>query len=128
MKAVLWAAGTILLAGAALLLWPIGPGPMVTTLRTARHQVTMTVDDPKRGANTFGLEIVDRTGEPATMTPVTIELVMPAMGHALPPVTAIGTGPGRYRVPDTDIPMAGQWEMTVSLAGTEKALFSLLLT
>ena len=127
-KYPLLAVAVIVIALVALILWPRDPAEPAFTAHTARHTVNLTVDHLEQGPNTFDVKVTDSAGTPLAANTVTVELVMPQMGHALPPVTAARTGPGRYRARDTDIPMPGQWEVTVSLPGTEKAVFSLLVT
>ena len=126
-KYSLLAAAVIAIAMTTLLLWPRDPAKPVFTAHTAQHKVNLTVDNLEKGPNTFDVEVTDGAGKPLAANTITVELAMPQMGHALPPVTAARTGPGHYRAQDTDIPMSGQWEVTVSLPGTEKAVFSLLV-
>jgi nitrogen fixation protein FixH len=126
-RATFWVAAAIVVAVAAVLLWPRGPQASTASVATAQHRVTMIADEPKLGANTLDFEITDRTGRPAVVDAPAVELVMPQMGHALPPVTAARTGEGRYRAADTDIPMSGHWEVVVSLSATEKAVLPLFV-
>ena len=115
----------------AVLLWPSSQGPATSTVHLGRTAVTLTVHDPKQGANTVEIAVTDETGRPVTgntVDTVTVELVMPQMGHALPLVTATPTGPGHYHAPNTDIPMPGVWEVTVSLPDVGDAVFSLPVT
>lgn len=127
MKAVFWAVAAVAAAAVTLLLWSSGSQPTTSTVHTADHSVTMTVDNPKLGVNTLDFGVTDRAGRPVTVDAIAVELVMSQMGHALPPVTAAPTEPGRYRASNTEIPMSGQWEVAVSVPGAEKAVFPLLV-
>lgn len=109
------AALVAVLAGVATwLLWPGGEdaprripaGPYSIRLASTLHP----------GANTVEFDITDRQSAPAHPTRVTVAPAMPQMGHAVPPVAAAATGPGRYRA-ELDLPMSGQWEITVDLSG-----------
>lgn len=115
----------------AWLMWPsASSGTTVLRSATNTHNVQLSVDAPKLGLNSFGLEVTDQSGKPARLDSVTVEPVMPRMGHALAPVTAGPDGPGRYRAAETVLPMSGQWEITISLrgpGGTEQAVFPLLV-
>lgn len=115
----------------AWLVWPsASSGPTVLKSATGLHTVQLSVDAPKLGTNSFGVEVTDQSGNPARLDSVTVEPVMPQMGHALSPVTAGPEGPGRYRAAETVLPMSGQWEITISLhgpGGTEQAVFPLLV-
>jgi nitrogen fixation protein FixH len=130
MRTVFGVAAAAVVGLLAWLLWPSGDEATILTADTGQHSVQLSVDDPKQGANSLGLRITDHGGRPATVDSVTVEPVMPQMGHALTPVTAGAEAPGSYRAPDTVLPMPGQWEITVSLhaaSGTEQVVFPLLV-
>ncbi|MET0134536.1 MAG: FixH family protein [Kibdelosporangium sp.] len=126
MRTVFWAAAAVVVAMLALLLWPSSPEAKTFTVQTVQHKVKLSVDDPRQGVNTFDLEVTDLAGKPATVDSVTVELVMTQMGHALAPVPAARAEPGRFRA-GAEITMPGQWEVTVSLPGSEQAVFPLLV-
>jgi nitrogen fixation protein FixH len=90
----------------------------------------LSADNPKLGTNSLAVEVTDAAGKPASLDAVTVEPVMPQMGHAFAPVTAVADGPGRYRAAETSLPMSGQWEIAVTLrgpGGTSQAVFPLLV-
>jgi hypothetical protein len=120
-KPVLIAAVLVVAAVLAWLLWPSAAKPVTLRAATGPYTVQFAMPAPTLGANTATLEI---TG-PDTRA-VTVEPVMPQMGHALAPVPAEPESPGRYRVTMT-LPMSGQWEITVTLNGTEHVVFPLLV-
>jgi hypothetical protein len=130
MRLVFGAAVAVVVGLVAWLLWPSSSQATVLSADTAQHNVKLEVDSPKQGANSIGLQITDRAGQPATVDSVTVEPVMPQMGHALTPVVAGSESPGRYRAAGTVLPMPGQWEITVSLhvaSGTEQVVFPILV-
>lgn len=94
------AAAALSLAGILLVtsFWRDDAGG-VTTLKTstATYTVRLSTDGTRGGAGTFDLEIENRDGTPSEVGEVTLEPVMPQMGHAYPPVTATPLAPGRYR-------------------------------
>ncbi|MEO6087455.1 MAG: FixH family protein [Umezawaea sp.] len=107
-----------------------GGGPTTATASTPRYTVRLSVDDPRTGPNSLGLEVTDVAGQPAAPDEVTVEPVMTQMGHALAPVTALPEAPGRYRAATADLPMAGPWQMTVSLrdaSGVDHVVLPLLV-
>ncbi|MEU6741994.1 hypothetical protein [Streptosporangium sandarakinum] len=81
-------------------------GDPVTTAG-ARYAVTVTAD-----RNTIDVRL-DR-GEADT---VTVAAVMPAMGHAMPEVTARKTAPGHFVAEGDLFSMGGGWELSVRLTG-----------
>ncbi|MBM7773638.1 hypothetical protein JOD54_003842 [Actinokineospora baliensis] len=120
-----------LLLGALVLWWTL-PGDDTLDLRagTGSYSVRLTVADPAVGANTVDLEVTDLAGAAITADEVTVEPVMVDMGHALAPTTATAGRPGHYRAERTDLPMAGPWELTVTIRHgrtTERAVFSLVI-
>jgi YtkA-like protein len=107
-----------------------GDGTTTATASTPRYTVRLSVADPRTGPNSIGLEVTDPAGAPVEPAEVTVEPVMPQMGHALAPVTAVPEAPGRFRAATTDLPMAGPWQITVSLrdaSGVDHVVFPLLV-
>ncbi|KZB81835.1 hypothetical protein AVL48_07660 [Amycolatopsis regifaucium] len=115
----------LVVAIVAWLLWPSDGGEQVRRSTQGPYTVELSVADPHQGGNVFTLTV---TG--AVPDVVTLEPVMPQMGHALAPTSAIAEAPGRYRTGDVLLPMPGQWEITVSLrgsAGATQHVFPLLV-
>ncbi len=109
----------------AWLVWPSGGGERVQRSTRGASTVELSVTDPHQGGNVFALTV---TG--AAPDVVTVEPVMPQMGHALAPSPAIAQAPGLFRTGDVLLPMSGQWEITVSLrgpSGTTQHVFPLLV-
>jgi hypothetical protein len=107
-----------------------GDGATTTSASGARYTVRLSVDDPRTGPNSLGIEVTDKAGAPVVPDEVVVEPVMPQMGHALAPVTALPEAPGRYRAPTADLPMAGPWQITVSLhdaSGIDHVVLPLLV-
>ncbi|GAA3136795.1 FixH family protein [Streptosporangium carneum] len=133
-RRTLWTAACLaVLAGAALwLLWPRGDtGPTVLRGGTTHYRVQLTVDAPRAGANPVTVNVTDLQGRPATLRKVTVEPVMPNMGHAAEPVDAVAEGPGRYRAGSLSLPMSGTWALNVLLhgpTGTDQTAFPILVT
>lgn len=119
-------AGVIALAGALVVLWPRTVEAQPQLAESARLRFVLTLASTKSGRNSFDLRVTDRSGHPAQGA-VTVEPAMPQMGHALAPITARPSEPGRYEVGDVDLLMAGQWEITLSL-DAERVVIPLLLT
>ncbi|GII97392.1 FixH family protein [Sinosporangium siamense] len=122
-----------LLAGLALwIFWPRDAGgPAVLHNGTAAYQIKLTLHSPKRGTSPVTVHVTDRQGKPAALTTVSVEPVMPHMGHAAAPATAVAGAPGLYRADNVRFFMAGAWEITVVLrgpTGTDQAVFPVLVT
>jgi hypothetical protein len=103
----------IVVAGATWLLWPNGSAkPTAQQAVSGPYTVQFSADEPRIGGNTFAVGVTGPAPEAVTVAPV-----MAQMGHAFPTVPAVPDGPGRFRAADVGLPMAGQWEITVSVRG-----------
>lgn len=118
MKAVAGLAAVVAAVIIGWLVWPSGGGPTVLRADTGAHVVRLEMPEPRLGANDVRLEVTDPDGRPAELASVTVEPVMPRMGHAIAPVPAIRDGAG-YRVADLPLTMGGQWVITVTLHGPD---------
>ena len=123
---VLAVAVVVAVVGALVVLWPRAVEAQPQLAESARIRFVLTPASTKSGVNSFDLRITDRAGNPAEGE-VTLEPAMPQMGHAIAPITAGPSEPGRYQVGGVDLFMAGQWEITVSLSA-ERVVIPLLLT
>ncbi|PPK70895.1 FixH family protein [Actinokineospora auranticolor] len=129
--------GKALLAGVVVALvavfaviWTTRDKPVELTAGTASYAVRLTVDSPRIGGNAVLVEVTDLAGAPVVADEVTVEPVMADMGHALTPVPATAAAPGHYRADPTDLPMAGLWELTVTVRrdrASEHAVFTLVI-
>ncbi|RSM39187.1 hypothetical protein DMA12_30690 [Amycolatopsis balhimycina DSM 5908] len=103
----------VVAAGVAWLIWGGGNAkPTAQQAVSGPYTVQFSADEPRIGGNTFTLGVTGPAPDAVTVAPV-----MAPMGHAFAPVPAAPDGPGRFRVADVGLPMAGQWEITVSLRG-----------
>ena len=105
-------------------LWPSPAGPAVLHAASAHYAVTVTVRNPKPGSTSVDVEVADPAGRPVTVAAVRVQPVMPQMGHAGPPVSAVPTGGGGYRADGVPLMMAGSWQLLVSV-GADHLTFSL---
>jgi hypothetical protein len=97
------------------LLWPTAPGPAVLHTGTARYAVTVTVGTPRMGDTSVEIDLTSRTGGTALPDAVAIDAVMPLMGHAVPPLSAVPVGAGRYHADGLHLMMTGPWELRLSI-------------
>ncbi|MDX8033328.1 FixH family protein [Lentzea sp. BCCO 10_0856] len=118
-------AAVIAMVGALVVLWPRSVEAQPHLAETAQLRFVLTPASTKSGDNSFDLRVTDRSGNPAAGE-VTVEPAMPQMGHAIAPITAGPREPGHYEI-GVGLPMAGQWEITVSLSA-ERVVIPLLLT
>jgi hypothetical protein len=97
------------------LLWPTPPGPVVLHTGTTSYAVTVTVDTPRMGDASVEIDLAPRTAGTALPPAVAIDAVMPLMGHAVPRVSAVPVGGGRYHVDGMHLMMTGPWELRLSI-------------
>lgn len=115
------AAVLVVVAGLSIWwLWPSSGGESAQRMTAGPYQVTLRVGDgsPRTGDNTVDLDITTGQGDPATPQRVSVDPAMPQMGHAVPPIAATVVTPGHYRA-TVNLPMPGQWEVAVQLAGPQ---------
>ncbi|MEU7000084.1 FixH family protein [Nonomuraea sp. NPDC046570] len=117
-----------MLAGLGWMLWPGGgSGPDEYQAVTARHTVRLTVGD----ARTWSIAVDDARGRAASPYSVLVEPVMTHMGHAIAPAAARPQGQGRYRVTLGEQPMAGVWNVSVTIngpGGADRVVIPLLIS
>ena len=122
-RAALLAAGIVAAAAVVTvalgwLLWPTPPGPAVLHTGTARYAVTVTVDTPRIGDTSVEIDLASRTGGTEPPAEVAIDAVMPLMGHAVPPLSALPMG-GRYHAHGLPLMMTGPWELRLSIPAAD---------
>jgi hypothetical protein len=108
-----------------------GTRSSVLTGRTAGYRVTVSVDNPRVGTTSLTVTATDTQDAPARLSAVTIEPIMPSMGHATGVFTTTAAGPGRYQATGVPLSMAGQWELNIGLhaaSGTEQVVLALPVT
>ncbi|MEU9806075.1 hypothetical protein [Mycobacterium sp. NPDC050853] len=108
--------GVIVAAVLALawIAWPSPPKAITLHSGTEHYTITVTVDNPRVGMTALEIAIADREdpGLPESES-VTVELVMPLMGHAMPPQREIISG--RTKFDQVMLSMAGPWEIVVTV-------------
>ncbi|MEV0033925.1 hypothetical protein [Nocardia sp. NPDC050793] len=98
----------LLLVGASVAAISCGSGDSPEPVQAAGAQYTVTV----RAADPIEVRVVSGTAET-----VTLAAVMPAMGHAVPPMGTERTGPDRFVATGNLLTMDGEWELSISLSG-----------
>lgn len=99
-----WAALCLLVAGA--LFFVVAGGSRSVQAAGTRYAVTVVPGER--------VEVRVRSGAARA---VTLAAVMPAMGHALPPVATVLAGPGRFVAAREVFTMDGVWELSVTVSG-----------
>jgi hypothetical protein len=124
--------GAVAVTVAIVLLSAHGGMPSnVLTGRTASYRVTVSVDNPHVGTTSLKVTATDSQDVPARLSAVTIEPIMPSMGHATGVITATAAGPGSYQATGVALSMAGQWELNIELhaaSGMEQVVLALPVT
>lgn len=98
-----------------LLGWPSAPGATTLHTGTSHYVVTASVASPRIGSTAVEIDLSGRGSAMTGKTSVQVEAVMPLMGYATPPVTAVPVSGGRYRADGVPLMMTGQWELLLSI-------------
>ncbi|MGH3724117.1 MAG: hypothetical protein ACRDUS_08300 [Mycobacterium sp.] len=117
MTARVWAGLAAIVAAVLALTWIAWPSrPQAVTLYsgTEHYAITVTVDDPHVGVTALEVAITNREDNDLPESePVTVELVMPLMGHAMPPLREVVSG--RTKFDQVMLSMAGPWDIIVTV-------------
>jgi hypothetical protein len=112
-------AGSVFVAAAVLigiwLMWPRQHKPVVLHTGTSHYVVTTTVGSSRIGTTDIGIDLARRNGDPVDRATVSIEAIMPLMGHAEQPVPAGFSGRGHYRATGVALMMTGPWQLRLSI-------------
>ncbi|MUM16111.1 hypothetical protein FZI91_11850 [Mycobacterium sp. CBMA271] len=112
-----WAGLAVIVAAVLALAWigwPSAPQAITLYSGTEHYAIAVTVDSPRVG--TTALEIAVDSKEEHDLPEsesVTVELVMPLMGHAMPPLREVVSG--RTKFDQVMLSMAGPWEIVVTV-------------
>ncbi|MCS7476722.1 FixH family protein [Umezawaea endophytica] len=96
------------------------------------HAVSLTVATARVGTTAIDMTFTGTDGLPSTPDEVEVDVVMARMGHVLSTVDLVPTGPpGSYRAAAVELPMSGQYEITVRTSdpgGDDRIVFPLLVS
>jgi hypothetical protein len=79
--------------------------------------VGATPAPPAKGDNAWTVELIDGAGKPVSGATIVVTPFMPDHGHGTataPTVTPEGA-PGKYSISKMNLPMAGYWDVTLSV-------------
>jgi hypothetical protein len=104
----------------AWLLWPSGTSGTELYSGTSRYVVNVTIDQTSIGSTGVTIVLTTRDGAvPKPVPAVSVEAVMPLMGLATPPVSAMAAGNGHYTASGVPLMMTGPWELHVFIGGSD---------
>ena len=120
-RAVLGTAGVVLVVLVALLVWwwpRSGDSGLTVEGSSATYTVRIRLPHPSPAPGRADITVTRRDRAAVELDQVTVDAVMPSMGHATAALTARPDGPGRYRADGRLFAMAGSWQLSVRLHGT----------
>lgn len=97
--------------------------PVTKELQVGRVLVDLTIDPAKAGPATIHLYSLTPEGQPLEVEEATVSLRLPRQGIGPLVVPLSKAGPGHYAAYAFDIPVAGQWDVDVSVRTSEIDLF-----
>ncbi|OHU77578.1 hypothetical protein [Mycobacteroides chelonae] len=112
-----WAGLALIVAavlGLAWIAWPSAPETVTLHSGTEHYVVAVTVDNPRVGMTALEVAITKREddGYPESQS-VSVELAIPLMGHAMPPLREVISG--RTKFDQVMLSMAGPWDIIVTV-------------
>ena len=97
---------------------PAAPTDTIVTSNSGALRLDLRIA-PDQGSNTAELRVTNVDGgAPATGLTIAIVPWMPAMNHGSIAPTVTSDGPGSFQVTELDLPMAGHWDLQVTLTGS----------
>lgn len=88
------------------------PDPLRVTARRTHYAATVSIDRPTTGRVVVDVRLTSGDADSAALS-----TVMPAMGHAMPEITAREPEPGHFVAEGEFFPMTGVWELSIRLNG-----------
>lgn len=112
-----WAGLAVIVAavlGLTWIAWPSAPEAVTLYSGTEHYVITVTVDNPRVGITALELAVASREdGSLPESESVSVELVMPLMGHAMPPLREVVSC--RTKFDQVMLSMAGPWDIVVTV-------------
>ncbi|WP_078291096.1 hypothetical protein [Mycobacterium sp. D16R24] len=112
-----WAGLAVIVAavlGLTWIAWPSAPKAVTLYSGTEHYAITVTVDNPRVGITALELAVASReNGNLPESESVSVELVMPLMGHAMPPLREVVSC--RTTFDQVMLSMAGPWDIVVTV-------------
>ncbi|MFN8034929.1 MAG: copper resistance protein CopC [Acidimicrobiia bacterium] len=104
----------------------VASGPYAKTLETSKLWFDVQVAPAKAGVNELHLTISDPTGRGATPQNVSVRFALPSHGIAPITIPLERITASHYVAPDANLPIAGDWRMTVAarVGGTDEVAVS----
>ena len=90
-------------------------GPVSVDTRVGPFDLNLVVDPAAAGRNEIHLYLLDRQGQPATVTEAHILASLPSASIGPLHLYAIPAGPGHYVVTGASFPIAGAWALRVEV-------------
>lgn len=94
----------------------VASGPVTVSAPLGEGTVDVTVDPATPGRNDVHVYLFDEDGAPSdAYDEAAISLALPAQDLGPFERTPVRAGPGHFQLVGTDLPLAGQWDLTVTV-------------
>jgi copper transport protein len=90
-------------------------GPVARTAQVGPYELNAVVAPAVKGENDIHLYLLDKSGQPAKVAETTVTATLPNPGIGPLKLETHPAGPGHYSVLGAALPLAGDWELEVSV-------------
>jgi copper transport protein len=90
-------------------------GPVARTAPVGPYELSLVVDPAEKGLNNIHLYLLQKNGQPAKVGDADVAATLPDPGIGPLKLDAHPAGPGHYSVLGASLPLAGDWDLDVSV-------------
>jgi copper transport protein len=90
-------------------------GPVARTAPVGPYELSLVVDPAEKGLNNIHLYLLQKNGQPAKVSDADVAATLPDPGIGPLKLDAHPAGPGHYSVLGASLPLAGDWDLDVSV-------------
>ena len=103
-------------------------GPVVRTAPVGPYELNLVVDPAEKGLNNIHLYLLAKNGQPAKVAEAEVEATLPDPGIGPLRLETHPAGPGHFAVHGASLPLAGDWDLDVSVRRGEFNLWRAMLS
>lgn len=103
-------------------------GPVARTAPIGPYELNLVVDPAEKGLNAIHLYLLEKNGQPAKVAEADVAATLPDPGIGPLEFDARRAGPGHFSVLGASLPLAGDWDLDVSVRRGEFDLWQVTVS